>query len=77
MSESDGPSAAPGDGDWRSYRCPVCGHADEVALPEDEPLRIRCSHCETALEVERSGAGSERVSVHVASEDDDGETEDR
>ena len=74
MSEREDPSEAPEGGDWRSYRCPVCGHADEVAVPDDEPLRIRCSHCETALQVERTGKASERVSVHVASEDGEGGT---
>lgn len=69
MSAPENRSEPPEGTDWRSYRCPVCGHADEVAVPAEESLLIRCSHCETALEVERGGEGSERVSVQVASEE--------
>lgn len=53
---------------WRSYRCPVCGHADEVALSGEGSLRIRCSHCDTALAVEDRGSG-ERLSVQVAGDE--------
>lgn len=59
--------------DWRSYRCPVCGHVDEVASPDRESLLIRCSHCDTALRVERDGEGAERLSVRVATDEPDGE----
>lgn len=69
MSGRDERSDPPEGTDWRSYRCPVCGHADDVAVPADESLLIRCSHCETALEVERDQGGSERVSVHVAKDE--------
>lgn len=75
MSERENRSDPPDDTDWRSYRCPVCGHADEVAVPADEALLIRCSHCDTALEVERTVGTSERVSVHVATDQGDIETE--
>lgn len=57
---------SPGEAEWRSYRCPVCGHVDEVAVSEGGVLRIRCSHCEASLEVEGKRAGSGTVSVHVA-----------
>lgn len=75
MSKRESRTGPPEDADWRSYRCPVCGHADDVDVPEDEALLIRCSHCETALEVERAAGASERVSVHVASEERDTGTE--
>ena len=58
------------DPEWRSYRCPVCGHADQVAMSGEKSLRIRCSHCETPLAVERRGSG-ERVSVHVARDEEE------
>lgn len=69
MNERESRSDAPEGSDWRSYRCPVCGHADEVAVPADETLLIRCSHCETALEVEQDPGATERVSVQVAKEE--------
>jgi transcription elongation factor Elf1 len=42
------PSAATA---WRSYRCPVCGHTDGVLLTGADAVLIRCSHCDTPLEV--------------------------
>lgn len=72
MNASGNEPDPPAGSDWRSYRCPVCGHADEVAVPEKGRLRIRCSHCDTPLAVERESEGAERVSVHVAEEDDGG-----
>ncbi len=66
--ERDDRSSA--DARWRSYRCPVCGHADEVTLSGEERLRILCSHCDTALTVEHRGSG-ERLSVQVAGEEPD------
>ena len=51
-------------GDWRSYRCPVCSHTDGVSLAGTEAVLIRCSHCDTPLEVR--SRGSEAVSVTVA-----------
>jgi len=52
--------------DWRTYRCPVCGHVDEVEMPSGRTLAIRCSHCEAALRVTRDPGPAERVSVQVA-----------
>jgi uncharacterized Zn finger protein len=45
-----GETPEPGMG-WHTYRCPVCGHTDEVDLAEGAPRSIECSHCGTALEV--------------------------
>lgn len=69
MSDPGPDAVPPREGAWRSYRCPVCGHADEVAVEEGRALRIRCDHCDASLEVEGGKAGSGKVSVHVASDD--------
>ena len=37
--------------EWHTYRCPVCGHTDEVDLAEGVAGSIDCSHCGTPLEV--------------------------
>lgn len=42
---------------WRSYRCPVCSHTDGVLLAGADAVLIRCSHCDTPLEVSGRGAG--------------------
>lgn len=58
-----------GTGDVRSgsYRCPVCGHRDNAELPAGEETGvIRCSHCNTALEVAARGEDSMRFTVQVA-----------
>ena len=47
-------SAATG---WRSYRCPVCSHTDGVLLAGADAVLIRCSHCDTPLEVSARGGG--------------------
>ena len=46
-----------------SYRCPVCGHADEILLRPGEALSVPCTHCETLLELSLEMKSSERVSV--------------
>ncbi len=52
-----------------TYRCPVCGHRDAVELEVSrEPAVIRCSYCETPLEVAPRGADSVRFAVQVAGE---------
>lgn len=63
------------DTDWRSYRCPVCGHTDEVEISEGQSTRIPCSHCDALLEVTLNQERAESVSVQLAEEgiDDDGE----
>lgn len=73
MSDRDPEPVPPGDDAWRSFRCPVCGHTDEVAVPDGDTLRMRCGHCETPLEVEGKGAGTGKVSVHVAGDEPPGD----
>lgn len=53
-------------GDWRSYRCPVCSHTDGVSLAGTEAVLIRCSHCDTPLEVRSRGPDSASVTVAVS-----------
>ena len=48
------PSAATA---WRSNRCPVCSHTDGVLLTGADAVLIRCSHCDTPLEVSSRGRG--------------------
>ena len=50
-------SAGAGSVGWRSYRCPVCSHTDGVLLAGADAVLIRCSHCDTPLEVSVRGAG--------------------
>ena len=50
-----------------TYRCPVCGHRDEVSLDAEGGSRIlTCTYCDTALEVSARGPDSVRFSVQVA-----------
>lgn len=50
-----------------TYRCPVCGHRDSAELEVgQESLVIRCSYCNTPLEVSSRGADSIRFSVQVS-----------
>lgn len=35
----------------RSYRCPVCGHVEATSIGGAESAVVRCSHCDTHLEV--------------------------
>lgn len=53
-------------GDWRSYRCPVCSHTDGVSLAGTESVLIRCSHCDTPLEVRTRGPDAASVTVALA-----------
>ena len=50
------PSAG-GAGGWLSYRCPVCSHTDGVLGVGADAVLIRCSHCDTPLEVSADGGG--------------------
>ena len=50
-------------GDWRSYRCPVCSHTDGVSLAGMEKAFIRCSHCDTPLDVRPRGPDGTTVTV--------------
>lgn len=51
---------------WHAYRCPVCGHRDEVELGELASVRIDCPHCETTLHVEVEHASSIDARAQVA-----------
>ena len=42
---------------WRSYRCPVCSHTEGVLLTGTDAALIRCSYCDTPLEVTARGGG--------------------
>jgi len=55
-----------GRSDWHVFRCPVCGHRDEVELAELSGARIECPHCETTLNVEVGPATSLDASARVA-----------
>lgn len=52
-------------GDWRSYKCPVCSHTDGVSLAGTESVLIRCSHCDTPLEVRARGPDGASVTVAI------------
>ena len=52
-------------GEWLSYRCPVCSHTDGVSLAGTVSVLIRCSHCDTPLDVRPRGPGSASVTVDV------------
>lgn len=57
---------SPGQSDRHSYRCPVCGHRDDVELPELSGALVDCSHCDTTLQVEAGPAESIDASARVA-----------
>jgi hypothetical protein len=57
-----------GSGEWRRYRCPVCGHRDAVALMAGREAEIQCSHCQTPLTIDFGSAVDERVTARVAGE---------
>ena len=42
---------------WRTYKCPVCSHTDGVLLAGADEVLIRCSHCDTPLEISVRGLG--------------------
>lgn len=54
--DATNPADEPGTG-WRSYRCPVCSHTDGVLLAGADAVLIRCTHCDTPLEVSARGGG--------------------
>ena len=56
----------PEPGAWHIYRCPVCGHTDEVELTGDPASTVPCSHCGTALEVALRAPDKASVAVKVA-----------
>lgn len=52
-----------------TYRCPVCGHRDDIELVADRPRHtVQCSYCGTQLELTIRGWDSVRLSVQVAEE---------
>ena len=51
---------------WQRYRCPVCGHMDAVSASTPTIASIRCSHCDTALDVDLSSRDRARVSAQVS-----------
>jgi transcription elongation factor Elf1 len=52
--------------EWHSFRCPVCGHADEVDLGAGPSGTVSCSHCGTALEIEAWARDEATATVKVA-----------
>jgi hypothetical protein len=63
--EAMNPSAGPTTS-WRTYRCPVCSHTDGVLLAGADEVLIRCSHCDSPLEVSVRGGG-QTAAAKVAS----------
>jgi DNA-directed RNA polymerase subunit RPC12/RpoP len=54
---------------YGTYRCPVCGHREEVEMKAAENARvIDCSYCSTTLAVSPRGHDSVRFAVQVADE---------
>jgi len=51
---------------WHSYRCPVCGHTDEVDLHDGAEGTVPCSHCATPLELLVRSPDQAAVAVKVA-----------
>jgi len=35
---------------WHMYRCPVCGHTDEIDVDAGSSVPVACSHCDAELE---------------------------
>lgn len=52
---------------WHSYRCPVCGHTDEVEFSGGPSSTVACSHCATALELLVRSQDEAAVAVKVSS----------
>lgn len=64
---SDGPPS----GEWRTYRCPVCGHTDHVADSGMSSFLIRCSHCDTPLEIVVRPEDKRTVHARIARSEDE------
>lgn len=58
--------AEPARGGWHSYRCPVCGHTDEVSWSQEPSRTLACSHCDTPLELVLTAPDQASVAVKVA-----------
>ena len=50
---------------WRTYRCPVCSHTDGVLLAGADEVLIRCSHCDTPLQISVR-AGGQTAAAKIA-----------
>jgi len=61
MDGSEGGASA-----WHSYRCPVCGHTDEVGQEDGPEGTLVCSRCATPLEVVVRAPDRAAVTVRVA-----------
>lgn len=48
------------------FRCPVCGHAGQVSLPEEGTARVGCENCGTVLVVKETDPGSLVADARVA-----------
>ena len=59
---SDAPQEHP---QWHSYRCPVCGHTDEVDMTGSTGS-VECSHCGTELDLEARAPYEAATTVTVA-----------
>ncbi len=62
-------SDSPPTGEWRTYRCPVCGHTDHVADSGMASFLIRCSHCDTPLEIVVRPDDKRKVHAKIARPD--------
>jgi transcription elongation factor Elf1 len=62
--EAMDPTEAAATSSWRTYRCPVCSHTDGVLLAGADEVLIRCSHCDTPLQI--SVRGGSQTSVKLA-----------
>jgi hypothetical protein len=51
---------------WHSYRCPVCGHTDEVDFAAGPESRVACSHCGTDLDLVARSPDAASAAVKVA-----------
>jgi transcription elongation factor Elf1 len=50
-----------------TYRCPVCGHGDGVAVDDEaQNGRIECSYCGAPLEISGRDPRSGRLNVRLA-----------
>ena len=63
--EAEGSERTP---EWHTYRCPVCGHTDEVDLVTGPVRAVTCSHCGTSLEVTARATDAAAAVVRVVNE---------
>jgi len=50
---------------WHTYRCPVCGHTDEVDMTGSTG-HVVCTHCATHLDLESRAPDAAAAAVKVA-----------